>query len=156
MTSEHDTHLILLPNRIEYQAFHGPTGTDSEFQSHVEDGRSKCVTVGIAVINNLTGTLGTENCRRRHEYGGNKTRTCLRKRKCPSMNKNNETRRWLPIDVEGVRLATPGVVEQGSNREERGGRCVARPGLPAVIKYKSVVQGWQDRINKAKLASVVT
>jgi hypothetical protein len=45
----------------------------------------------------------------------------LRKRKSPSMNKNNETRRWLPINVEGERLATPGVVEQGCQIEKREG-----------------------------------
>lgn len=45
----------------------------------------------------------------------------LRKRKCPSKNKNNETRRWLPIDVEGVRFATPCVVEQGCRIEKREG-----------------------------------
>ena len=76
---EHDTHLILLQNGIEYQVFHGPTGTDSEFQGHVKDGRSKCVTVGTAVVNNFTGALGTvtENCRGCHEYGGKKINTCL-------------------------------------------------------------------------------
>jgi hypothetical protein len=50
-----------------------------------------------------------------------KARLALRKRNSPSMNKNNETRRWLPIDVEGVRLATPCVVEQGCQIEKREG-----------------------------------
>jgi hypothetical protein len=56
------------------------------------------------------------------------------------MNKNNETRRWLPIEVEGVRLATPCVVEQGCQIEKRV-RADASPGrLSVVIKYKNVVQ----------------
>jgi hypothetical protein len=65
----------------------------------------------------------------------------LRKRKCPRMNKNNETYRWLPIDVEGVRLATPCVVEQGCQIQKRVGVGASPGQLSVVIKYKSVGQG---------------
>jgi hypothetical protein len=123
--TEQLTHLILLQNGIEYQVFHGPTSTDSEFQSHVEDGRSKCVTVWIAAVSKLTGALGTstENCRGRHDYGGEKDRVLCERESCKSRSINKK--KLILVEgsqtpTRGASVATHGVVEQVCKIEKDG------------------------------------
>lgn len=121
---KHDTHLIVLQNGIEYQVLHGPTCTDSEFQSGIKDGCPKGIRIsGVSGIASALRT-GTDKCGGCHGYRKRRALVVAvgeeKVERAPSMNRN-ESSSVDPneIDVGGARVATPGVVEQVVSSRKR-------------------------------------